>query len=259
MPQTNIQKESSIRFGSGLLEIGDDFGSLINIGAIRTLSAVFKKEDVEIPFDNTESIEFFKNGLDASFTFDLAELDFTTLQKMEDGWANLSTTPGVLVPGALQTVLSGAWLEKQFLLVENQNGDGSALTVNSVTGSVDGLLVAGDDYEVTQDGQGQYGVTLFLSGATLTTEVQDLTFDYDYTPNASKNLTFNDFGLKIKKVARLTNTDSNGNTLVIRLTGVTNIAPLTMPFVADDADDVSVVSVELDGTIVDVVDQQSTT
>lgn len=259
MPQTTIQKQSSIRFGSGLLEIGDTFGSLFNMGAVRNIIYVSLKEDIEVPFDNTKEVKRFKNGQDAQFTFDMAENDLTTIQKMEDGYMNLTTVPGVLVPAAIQTVLNGAWLEDQFIVLENQNGDGSAVTVNTVTGSADGLLVAGDDYEVISDSTGKFGIVLFLSGAALTTEVQDLTIDYDYTPSASKNATFNDFGTKILKVVRMTNTDENAKKFIFNLSDITNITPITFPFLADDADDVSTIAVTLKGTIVDWVDEQSTT
>ena len=50
-----------------------------------------------------------------------------------------------------------------FIPIANQNFDGSAITVNSVTGSTDGALVAGTDYEVVTDENGVYGIQL-ISG-----------------------------------------------------------------------------------------------
>jgi hypothetical protein len=256
MPQTSIQKQSSIRFGSTKLEVGADTLSLVNLGALRGMSFNQKVENVVIPFDNTENIKKFKKGLTASFTFQLAEFDMTTYSIIDDGLVILGTTAGVLVPGAEQVVLDGAWSFNSPVIIENQNGDGTVITVNSVTGSVDGVLAAGDDYFVGLDGQGNSVVTI-VDGTNATTEAQDLTIDYDYTPNASKDVTFNDFGTKVEKVARITNTDENGKRFIVDLSNVTNITPTTVPFLADEADDVSTVEIELEGTIVSITDEQS--
>lgn len=255
MPQTSIQKQSSIRFGSTKLEVGEDFLSLVNLGALRGMSFNQKVKNVVIEFDNTESIKKFKKGLTASFSFQLAEMDMTSYSLIDDGLVVLDTTAGVLVPGATQTLLNGAWSFNNPVIIENQNGDGSIITVNSVTGSVDGALGA-DDYFVGFDGQGNCVVTI-VDGTLATTEAQDITIDYDYTPNASKNVTFNDFGTKVEKVARITNTDENGKRLIVNMTNVTNITPTVMPFLADDADDVMTVEIELEGVIQDIIDEQS--
>jgi len=183
----------------------------------------------------------------------------TVLEQLEQGLLNLALTAAAPIAGATQVHLSGAWDQLDFLLVENQNGDGSVLTINSVTGSVDGALTVNDDFEIVQDGQGRTGIVLNLAGTLLTTIVQDITVDYDYTPNASKDLTFNDFGQKTEYVARITNTNNVGNTLRIDLSGVTNLNPLTFPLRADDGDDVSTIELELDGTVDIIVDEQSTT
>lgn len=256
MPQTSIQKRPSIRFGSTKLEVGSDFLSLVNLGALRGMSFNQKVENVVIEFDNTESIKKFKKGLTASFTLQLAEMDMTTYSIIDDGLVILNTTAGVLVAGEEQTVLDGAWTFNGPIIIENQNGDGTVVTVNSVTGSVDGALNANDDYFVGLDGQGRSTVTV-VDGTVATTEAQDLTINYDYTPNASKDVTFNDFGTKVEKVARITNTDENGKNLIVNLTGVTNITPTVMPFLADAADDVTTVEIELEGTIQNIIDEQS--
>lgn len=259
MAQTTIQRNDALRFGSAILEIGSSFAALTNVGAIRDLVFTHKGETVEIPFDNTDAVKFFKNGQKGSFTFLLAEIDMTVLEQIEEGLLNLTLTPGSLVAGALQTFLSGAWLEDNFLLIENQNGDLSTVVINSVTGSVDGALVADDDYRIVKDGLGRTGIVMDLAGTLLTTEVQDLVVDYDYTPNASKDITFNDFGQKTEYVARITNTNNAGDRIIIDLSAVTNLNPLTFPFLADDADDVSTIELELDGTIDSITDEQSTT
>ena len=256
MPQTSIQKQGSIRFGSTKLEVGPDSGSLVNLGALRGMSFNQKVENVVIDFDNTESIKKFKKGLTASFTFQLAEMDLTTYSILDDGLVVLTNTPGSLVAGEEQVLASGGWAYNSPVIIENQNGDGSVIDVNSVTGSVDGALVANTDYFIGFDGQGNCVVSL-INSVTITTLVQTITIDYDYTPNASKKVTFNDFGTKVGKVARITNTDENGKRLMVNMTNVTNITPTVMPFLADNADDVMTVEIELEGTIGDIIDEQS--
>ena len=89
---------------------------------------------------------------------------------------------GTPVAGATQDVVNpSAYL--QFIKIANQNYDGSAITVNSVTGDTDGLLVAGTDYDVVTDDNGVYGIQL-ISGGNITTLTQTFTIDYDYTPTS---------------------------------------------------------------------------
>jgi len=257
MPQTTIQKSEAIKFGSTLLEVGDSFSALTNLGAIRDMVFNSKVENIEINFDNTASIKRFKDGQKASFTCLLAEVDMTTFSIIDAGLVVQTTVAGSLVSGATQVVASGAWGYDNPIVVANQNGDGSLLTINSVTGATDGALVEGTDYFVGQDALGRTVVTI-IDSATVTTPSQNMTIDYDYTPNASKKLTFNDFGSKTLKVARITNTDENGDQFIIDLTSVTNITPISMPFLADDADDVMTVEVELEGLVSSITDEQST-
>ena len=96
-----------------------------------------------------------------------------------------SNVAGTPVAWALQNVASGSWNYNNFIKIANQNGNGSAITVNTVTGSVDGALVAGTDYFVGQNEAGEYGIFV-IDSATVTTEVQDIDLDYDYTPNAAE-------------------------------------------------------------------------
>ena len=260
MAQTTIQRNDALRFGSAVLEIGPDFSSLTNVGAIRDLVFTHKGETVEIEFDNTDSIKFFKKGQKGSFTFLLAEIDMTILSQVEEGLVNLSTVPGTLVMGAVQLVTNGSWSDKTFIPITNQNGNCAVISITSVVGSVDGALTAAaDDFEEISV-NGVYGIVLNITeGAALTTAAQNITITYNYTPSASKNITFNDFGQKTEFVARITNTNSVGNALRIDLSGVTNLKPLSFPLLSDNADDVSTLELELDGVIDLIVDEQSTT
>lgn len=261
MPQTTVQRTDAVRFGSAILSVGASFSSLTNVGAIRELVFNHKGETLEIPFDNTASMKFYKKGDKGSFTFKLAEIDLTVLSQLEDGLIDLSLTAATPVTGATQVIASGALANKQFIAYEHQNGDGTSITPTSIVGSVDGALTAAaDDFEVVLGPDGQYGVVFNVTeGAALTTMAQTLTITYNYTPNAAKTITFNDFGKKTEYVARIVNTNADGNVLRIDLSAVTNITPLSFPFQSDDGDDVATVELELEGTIVEIYDEQSTT
>jgi hypothetical protein len=262
MPQTSIQKEASIRFGSGKLEMGASFGALTNLGAVRNLQFNSLKEDVEIPFDNTNPLKKFIKGIDCSITVDIAEVDMTTFSLTDAGWAVVTATAGAIVAGATDTLGVNPFVANYEYDVLNQNSDLSVLTINSVTGGTDGALTADDDYHLVKNANnGHWCIVMntVAGGGTLSTLAQTITVDYDYTPAASKDVTFNDFGTKTLKVARITNTDSSGNTFVMDIENVTNTEPWVLPFVADDANDVSLMSLTLTGTITSITDQQSTT
>jgi hypothetical protein len=261
MAQTTIQRNDAVRFGSAILYIGSSFSSLVNIGAIRELAFNHKGETLEVPFDNTASLKFFKNGQKGSFTFQLGEIDLTILSQLEQGLTSLSTTAATPVAGATQTLTNGSWAVNTAYEIENQNGSGAVPTITSVVGSVDGALVANDDYDMVQMPNGKWAIVLqdLASSTTTTTVAQNIVITYGYTPNASKTLVFNDFGQKTTFVARIENTNNEGNVLRIDIEDVTNLTPLSMPFVADDGDDVSVIEMELEGSIVEIVDEQSTT
>lgn len=256
MSQTTVQKPNSLRFGSTKLLLGDNVGSLVDVGAIRGMSFVSKAENSEVQFDNCPSITKFLKGDRGSFTFSLAEVDLTTLSKTEAGLVNITLIAGTPVAGATQVTVANMYAYDEFILIENQNGNGSAITVNSVTGSVDGALTVTTDYVVIKNGQGQYGIIL-VSGGNITTLNQTFTINYDYTPNAGKKITFNTTGQKIGKYARIINTNSSGKTLRVDIQDVTNITALELPFVSDNEDDVMVAEMELEGVIVEIVDEQS--
>jgi hypothetical protein len=68
-------------------------------------------------------------------------------------------------------------------LIENQNGDGSLPTINSVTGSVDGALVLDTDYFVTKLPEAGWAIYV-VDSVSVTTESQDIVINVDYTPAA---------------------------------------------------------------------------
>lgn len=259
MAQTSIQKTNAIRYGSGILSMGASTASLTNLGAIRDLVFRLDKEDIEIDFDNTDPIQKFRFGDRVTVTCLLAELDGDSLALLDAGWITVGTTAGTPVAGATQTLSSGSWNYNNFYKITNQNGDGSAVTINSVTGGTDGALSDGDGFHFGQDENGNYGIYMGDVASELTTESQDIVIDYDYTPNASKDLTFTSFGTKTTKYVRIVNTNAAGNTFQIDMEECTNMKPLELSFPGDEGEDVMMYEIEIKGKITSITDSQSTT
>jgi len=254
--QTTIQVPTAIRKGSVRVLVGDSFDALTDIGALRNPVITSMAENQSIEFDNVDALEKFVKGKDFQITFDLAEINLDNLAVLDAGMINLTTVAAAPVAGAEQVVASGAWNYNTFIKIANQMGDGTSPTVNSVTGGTDGALVEDTDFYVGQNAQGEWGIFV-IDSTDVTTLAQTLTIDYDYTPNASKKLTFNEDGDKTLKCMRIINEDNNGNQFRIDIEEGTNFAPISIDFAGDEEDDVAILPVDFQGKIVEWVDEQS--
>lgn len=123
------------------------------------------------------------------------------------GIDKVTNISGALVSAATQTEASGDWSYNKFIPIENQNGDGSIITVNSVTGGTDGALVEDTDFYVGQNDNGDYGVFI-IDSLTVTTESQSMEIDYDYTPNATTRRSSGGLQDLDEFKMRLTNTET---------------------------------------------------
>lgn len=253
MSQTNIQRSEALRYGSVTLYIGDDFGSLINVGAIRNMSFEHKAENIEVAFDNVPSIKKFKNGNKASFVFELAEIDLTTFSYTDAGLVVQTNILGTSTNVTNESVILAGVTGKS---LKNKNGNNSMVTsivVTNATGSVTYIL--NDDYTIQVGADGYTRIARISGGAIL--DGSEVLVDYTYTPNQSKKITFHTGGTKTYKVARIVNVNNVGKEFRIDLENVTNIKPLTTPFQGDDSDGIMICSVELSGIVKEIVDEQS--
>ena len=182
-PQTTQDKSNEF-FGAVQIEVSETGSTWVDVGAAN--AAVFTEELVvsTLETDNAEDEDLITDQR-GTVTFDGFEWRNESVREiMRNGIDTIENIAGTPVSGATQTVDSGDWGYNDFIIIENQNGDGSIITVNSVTGSVDGALVAETDYFIGQDTLGNWGIFI-IDSATVTTEAQDMVIDYDYTPNAS--------------------------------------------------------------------------
>lgn len=257
MSQTTIQQMASIRKGSVRVLVGDDFSSLVDIGALR--NPVFNSlvENQSIQFDNVDDLKKFVNGKKVQVTFDLAEINLTNIAALDDGLMTLSTVAAAIVNNHPQVEASGAWGYDTFIALDFQNGDGTLPTIDSVVASTNGALVLNTDYFVVKQGN-TWGIVV-RDSATVTTTAQTITITYDYTPAASKKITFADSGTKVLKCLRIINTDENGDTFKIDIEEGTNFTPVSIDFAGDDEEDVAILPIQFEGNIVEIVDEQQTT
>lgn len=253
--QTEIQSPNAIRAGSILLEVGPNLSSLVNLGALRDVSFEQQGENANIEFDNAEGISKYYNKRTFQLNATLAEIDWDNLAIINANEVTVVNENGDPVSGEEQVVDADTYDLDKTIELEGQNADGSAPTINSVTGSVDGALAAAD-YDLVKQSNGRYALVL-NSGAGVTTTDQTITVDYDYTPSATKVVTINDSGTREKQVMRITNTNEAGKTLVVVVEGVANVAPISIDFAGDNEAEVATLPISLEGKVLRVEDSQA--
>ena len=250
MQQTIVQENRSLRFGSGKFEVGDDIGSLVNLGAMRGINFSESWDKIEIESDNAGRVTAAIRNQRAALAGDLMEINLVNLYELRGGIDNYVATPGTLVGGAAQLVAQGNWGFNDFIKIENQNHDGTAITVNSVTGSVDGALTVDNDYYVGQNEDKEWGIFV-ADGLTATTEGQNLTINYDYTPAASRKFTSGGRVTINPKVVRVTNTNAEGKIFRITVFKATVEEGISIELQSDESGEVATTPINLVGTLDD--------
>jgi hypothetical protein len=251
MSQTTIQKAEAIRKGSVKVEIGDDFNTLVDIGAIRDPKLTSMVEPQNIEFDNADDLRQFAEGDKVQFSFVLTEINLTNLAKFDGGLINISTTAASPVSVTNEII---AVATDTAIRLAHKNGANTKVTISAVNVAGGGASkVEGTDYETFVDADG-YTNIVPIGTVSASWEV-----DYTYTPNASKTITFNKIGTKTLKVLRVSNTDANSKTLKVDIENVTNIQAPAIDFAGDDEAEVATLPITLEGYIVEIVDEQQTT
>lgn len=252
MSTTSIQQREAIKQGSVRVLLGDNFESLVDIGALTDPELNFLVENQSIEFDNTEELKKFVDGKKVQFTFNLHEINLTHLQKLDDGLIELETESGDSVTGEEQVVESGDWEYNKFIGIEKSELD----IINSVTGGIDGVLTEGDDYYEGKNERGDDGIFIIDSAGVTTTD-QTITINYDYTPLANKKVTFNARGTKTESaVLRIENINEDDKVFRIDIEKVTNMTSPALSFAADQAEEVGSISIEVEGELKEILDEQ---
>ena len=253
MSQTSIQKSPAIRKGSVRVQVGDSFAALVDIGALRNPVITSLVENQSIEFDNVDPLRKFVKGLRMQVKFDLAEINLTNMAALDAGILNLTTVAASPVTVTAEAKGTG-WTVASPIKLSNKNGANTIVSSIVVKSGVTTLTLNTDYKTYVGDGSnGELGYTYIVP---LVSNAGVITADYSYTPNASKKVTFNDSGTKTLKVMRLTNTDENGKVFKIDIQAGTNFAPISVDFAADTAEDVAVLPIDFQGTMVEIVDEQ---
>jgi len=248
MAQTIVQDSTTIRFGSGKLEVGDAVGGLVNLGAMRAVKFTEEFDKISIMSDNAGEIYAGIRNHKAIVEGELMEINLTNLNNIRGGIDTYATVVGDAVTGHSEVIAVG-WKYDKFIELPHQNATLAKPTITSVTGSTNDALVANTDYFIVQDaGTSMWGIVVIDSN-TVTTENQTLTIVYNYTPAAAKTLTTGGKLTISPKVVRITNTDANGKIFRITVYKATNAQGITLELVADDSEDPNVIPIKLEGVL----------
>ena len=248
MRQTTVQESRAIRFGSGKFEVGETEQTLVNLGAMRDIQFEELWERVRVMSDNAGTVNVGIREHRAALQGNLMEINLENLNLIRGGLDEYSTTAGTETTED-QVILQGSWSFETFIELDGQNADGSAPTINSVTGSENGALADEDDYNLAKNAAGKWGIVLHESGTSLTTEDQNVTINSTYTPAASKVL---ESGGKISiepRVVKITNTNEEGKEFSITVfkAEVENGISIELP--SDDEEDPAMTEIRLEGEV----------
>jgi len=244
--QTTVKNLGAIKFGSAKFEISSNGVDWTDLGAMRELVFEEMSERSEISADNTGPILVGIRDHRVQLSGNLMEIDLANLNVIRGGIDNYSTVDGILVSGVIQDFVSGQWGYNDPVAIENQNCNKSQLTINSVTGSVDGALVAGTDYFVGVNEAGDTVVTV-IDSATVTTEDQTITVNYDYTPCAKKVLKSGGKMELSSFYARFTNLDEEDKMFRITVHKAENAAGIVINYQPDEGEDPDMIPITIIG------------
>ena len=245
MAQTTVQHPETIRFGSGRLEIGKSLDSLVDVGALTGVHFTHDLGDkVTITSDNAGVVLERAGTQTAKVEANLMEINLDTLAVYMGGVSKLKT-----VAGSQQTVTNEEHTLKgtTFIRLDHRNGDGNAVTIDSVKKKGGSAAVEDTDYIVAIDSDG-YTCIARKSGSSVIADGSVVQVSYKYTPAAYKRLSFGGLQQLDATVARITNYDSLGREFSITVYKATADSGIEIEFKADDADETDVVPITLVGT-----------
>jgi len=242
--------QSALLIEHGNIEVGDDAGSLVDLGAVRNVRFTGRQERTKVDSDNRGTI-INKIRITGVVDFDWLELGhMPNMEQLFKGLVTRTTVAGTPVSGADQVVASGDWSYDKFIEIENQNNDLSKPTINSVTLGIDGAIVLNTDYTIGQDaGSGRWGI-LIRDSVTVTTEAQSVTINYDYTPAASQVLTGGTSKTAATRYVKITGPSEDDSNIerIITLDAAVAASDMLIAFVdVENAGDVGVMPVTLEG------------
>jgi hypothetical protein len=235
------------------VKIGDTVGGLASLGVLKGDASIeITYDKVKVQGSKAETlVEFVKNMI-ANATFELYQINLTNIQKLLDGVATVSHVDGTIVEDHDQTIAAAAYEFNEFIECEYQNADGTVPQIDAtgaptLSGATDGALTEGDDFFITKNGEGKWGIIIVEAGTTVTTMDQVFTLSYDYTPAESYSLKMGEDSAELTtKIVEFSKT-IDGSVFRARLWSVTNESGLTLAFPDSAGDEPASTPVTLTG------------
>lgn len=244
MSSTSIQETNSVRFGSGILEIGATVGALVNIGAFRNARFEEAYEKVSVMSDNAGEVYAGIRDHKCAVSCDLIEVNLDTLDMVQAGLVTVTST-GTTPVGVTDEEID--LYDTIAYRLANRNAAGTEVASITVTGDGGSPSYARNtDYVIAVDSAG-YTTIARVSGGGITSG-DTVEIDYTYTPASERNLTTGGLVQLTPQVVRFTNYDASGNVFEITVYKATAAEGITLEFPADDADDVWATPIRLEGT-----------
>ena len=243
--QTETQKVNSIRFGSAKIEVGEDVGSLVNLGLATGIEFREEYTPIVLKPDNAPELTVGIKEHYATAAFELWEVDLSNLALIRGGIDVLTPVDGdpVSVEGEAH-VLNDTGLVR----LNYKNGDGSEVASITVTDAGGNAAARNTDYVIGVDSAG-FTVIGRVSTSSVILDGEGVLVDYTYTPNASVKLTSGGLNTINPRVVRLTNKNAAGKIFRITIYAAKNQTGITLTLPADDGDDPVRPAVELRGTM----------
>lgn len=239
---TTYLDSTNVLRGNAIISISDYVASpsYTEIGALTNVSIQRNIQTTEEQVDNAPGEQrIFKE--DATIKFDFIEHLNTTVAEMmfgdSDTFANTAAAP---VAGATQTIAAN-WTNQRFYPLEGQNSSGLVPTINTVTASVTGALSGNtatiDDYKMSRNSAGIWGIVLDTAGAAGVATTESIVIDYDYTPAASSKQTFGTGSTLSSFILKVAMRNNDGKEVIYTFykCQIENIDALALN--ADDAED----------------------
>jgi hypothetical protein len=235
------------------VKIGDTVGGLASLGVLKGDASIeITYDKVKVQGSKAETLVDFIKNMVANATFEMYQLNLTNIQKLLDGAATVSHVDGTMVEDHDQTIASGAYEFNEFIECEYQNADGTvpqidATGVPTLSGATDGALTEGDDFFITKNGAGKWGIIIVEDGTTVTTMDQVFTLSYDYTPAESYSLKMGASSEELTaKIVEFSKT-IDAKVFRARLWSVTNENGLTLAFPDSAGDEPASIPITLTG------------
>ena len=263
MAQTTVQRPAAVRFGSVKFEAGPTLMALVNIGALRNVQVAESWEVLRVESDNAGVLVRGVKNQQVAIKADWLEWDLESFDILRGALDEYTVTPAVLVNVVDEAIVLN---DTDFTRFANKEGDGDECANIVVTTALAGATVRNTDYVIGVDSAGYTCIARIPGG--LFGDGDTALVDYDYTPNASKNITSGGNIVINPQVIVLTNTNTAGKTLKITMYLARTAEGLTLPFPDDEADDAMTVAInllaEIDPTravgdrLYEIIDEQST-